>query len=42
MTSYPVSSEACQDLLPRRDLPRDLVDAGAAPKERLQEQEDTQ
>lgn len=37
MMSYPVSGEACQDLLPRHDLPRDLVDAGAAPKERLEE-----
>lgn len=33
--SYPVSRETRQDLLPCHNLPRDLVDARAAPKERL-------
>ena len=33
--SHPVSREPCQDLLARRDLPGDLVEARAAPEEGL-------
>lgn len=33
--SYPVTVDTCHGVLSRSDLPRDLVDARAAPKERL-------